>query len=167
MRGSRFKPALSKKSRYKNGEIPASKLKKFIQTELSKTFVYRSSYEYSFMIWCEQSPKVKGWSSEPFSIKYFCPVKKKERSYWIDFTMIMFDNQKVLVEVKPEKDLKSVKLFQVAYSRLTTSEAKTSFIQGNKTSANNFAKWQAAKAFSKANNMIFQVVTEKFLTSYL
>lgn len=167
MRGSKFKPALSKNSRYKNGEIPAYKLKKFVATEASKTFIYRSSYEYAFMIWCENNGNVIHWSSEPFSIPYFCPVKKKQRSYWIDFNSIMNNGVKILVEIKPEKDLQEVKNFQLAYSRLGTSEAKSQYILSHKVAANNYAKWQAAKKYAQATGRLFQVVTEKFLKSYI
>lgn len=167
LKGSKFKPSLSKKSRYKQGEIKASKLQKFIVTEASNSFVYRSSYEYSFMLWCENNGNVKAWSSEPYAIKYYCPVKKKERSYWIDFTALMHDDVKLLVEVKPEKDLVAVKQFQLSYSRLGTSEAKTQYLLANQTAANNYAKWQAAMKYAKSKSMKFQVVTEKFLKSYL
>lgn len=163
MKGSYHKPTLNKKSKYKNGEIPAAKLTKFVATEKSKSFVYRSSYEYSFMLWCENNGNVKAWSSEPHSIKYFCPVKKKERSYWIDFTVEMTDSTKLFVEIKPEKDKLAVQVFQKMLSTLSTSEAKTNYIQSNKVAANNFAKWQTAIKYCKERNYIFQLVTEKFL----
>jgi hypothetical protein len=166
VKGSNYKPNLSKNSRYKNGEILASKLKKFVITECSKSFVYRSSYEYIFHLWCENNGNVLKWSSEPYAITYFCPVKKKQRSYWLDFTMQMVDNKLIFVEIKPEKDLQAVKHFQLAYSRLTTSEARTSYIQANKIAANNLAKWQAAKKYALAKGAEFQVVTEKFLKQY-
>jgi hypothetical protein len=167
LKGANVKPKLSKKSRYKNGEIAPSKLTKFKPTEKSPTFVYRSSYEYVFCMWCEYNANVVSWSSEPYSIEYYCPVKKKLRSYWIDFISKMIDGQKIIIEVKPEKDLQAVKIFQQTFARLTTAEAKTSYIQANKIAANNYGKWQAAKKYAKQNGMQFQVVTEKFLKSYI
>lgn len=129
--------------------------------------MYRSSYEYSFMLWCENNGNVKGWSSEPDTISYFCPVKKKQRSYWIDFIVYMQDGTSILVEVKDEKEKLAVQVFQKTYATLGTSEAKTSYIQSNRIAANNFAKWQTATAYAKRKNMLFQVITQKFLKSYL
>lgn len=157
------KPNISKKSRYKNGEIPCHKLRKFMITEDSKSFVFRSSYEYLFMLFCENSPNVKAWSSEPFTIDYYCLAKQKMRKYWIDFTYISTSGQKYLVEIKPEKDFAEVKLFSSKFNSIENEEHKRNYALGNERASNNYSKWVQAKIYANSIDAKFIVVTEKFL----
>lgn len=157
------KPSLSRKSRYKNGEIPVSKLKKFLVTESSQTFVYRSSYEYMFMLFCENSLNVKSWSSEPFTIDYYCLAKQKNRKYWIDFTYTTISGDRYLVEIKPEKDFIEVKQFSKFFNSIQDEKHKLNYALGNERASNNYSKWIFAKEYAKGINAKFVVVTEKFL----
>ena len=46
---------------------------------------YRSSWEYKFMLWCDQTPSVQEWGSEEIIIPYTSPVDGKRHRYYPDF----------------------------------------------------------------------------------
>ena len=75
----------SKKQRFISGYYVPRNKEKFIysnsglnekQSEI-KLPRYRSSYELKFMRFCDFNSEISKWSSEPFPIKYFHPIKKK------------------------------------------------------------------------------------------
>ena len=89
--------------------------------------IFRSSWEFAFCRYCDFSPSVKRWSSEPVSIPYYDRVSKLEecaklgldpnnpsnwevKNYNTDFWYEV-DNgrdklEKIFVEIKPAKKLK-------------------------------------------------------------
>ena len=60
---------------------------------LIKKIIYRSSLERKFCEFCDKTPKVIGWVSEPFSIPYIHPFEKdindrpKVCNYYVDYYM--------------------------------------------------------------------------------
>lgn len=160
-----FKPRLSKKVKYQNGQVEAHKLKKFMVTESSTSFVYRSSYEYLFMLWCEQNEFVVKWYSEPFSIKYFDISSERVRNYWIDFIFIDINDVKYFCEIKPSNDIEKVKKFKHQLSTISNPEAKRKFARIHEREAKNLSKWTAAKEYCNKHELKFVLVDEKFLKS--
>ena len=73
--------------------------------DLSK-IVFRSSWEFKFLRWCDNTPSVLRFSSEPISIPYLDPIDHRIHEYFIDFWVEMVDSEKAvkrwLIEVKPE-----------------------------------------------------------------
>ena len=68
--------------------------------------VYRSSWEYKFMIWCDLNSGVLKWCSEMYRIPYV-DFKGKQRTYIPDFYIETQGEGKVnrfLVEIKPEQE---------------------------------------------------------------
>ena len=67
---------------------------------------YRSSWEYTFMKFCDEHPSVSQWASEAVKIPYRNPLTGKQTIYVPDFFIVYADKggkQKVeLVEVKPK-----------------------------------------------------------------
>ena len=110
---------------------------------------YRSSWEFTFMSFCDNNPAVINWVSEGVKIPYFNPVSGKNTVYVPDFIVVYMDaNQRQhteLVEIKP--------------STQTTMESAKSY-RDKLSVAMNMAKWAAADAWARANNMRFRVVTE-------
>jgi TnsA endonuclease N terminal len=121
--------------------------------------VYRSSYELKFMQYCDLTESVNGWKSEEFWIPYRSPIDNKIHRYFPDFFVKYKDkngnNRHLVVEIKPQKDLKMPE---------TNPKRKTkSWAYAVKTWAVNQAKWKAAKEYCADRNYEFRVLTEKEL----
>lgn len=110
---------------------------------------YRSSWEFTFMCFCDNNPAIIQWSSEAIAIPYRNPVTGKQTVYVPDFLIVYVDsNQKQhteLVEIKPSKE--------------TAMETAKS-VRDKYMVAINMAKWEAANNWCKANGLRFRVVTE-------
>ena len=110
---------------------------------------YRSSWEFTFMSFCDNNPAVLNWVSEGVKIPYYNPVSGKQTIYVPDFLVVYVDaNQRQhteLVEIKPSKE--------------ATMESARSY-RDKLSVAINMAKWAAADSWARANNMRFRVVTE-------
>ena len=118
---------------------------------------YRSSWEQTFMNYCDRKSSIVEWASEEIVIPYFCPTDRKRHRYFPDFYVKMKNakgHTKVyIIEVKPEKETKPPK--KKGRHRQYLSEAKTY--------AKNQAKWKAAEEFCSKRNWEFKVLTEKVL----
>jgi len=110
---------------------------------------YRSSWEYTFCTFCDNNPAVVQWASEAITIPYRNPVSGKNTIYVPDFLVVYEDkNQKKhteLIEIKPSTEV--------------TMESAKSY-RDKLMVAINMAKWAAADAWARANNIRFRVVTE-------
>ena len=112
---------------------------------------YRSSWEYTFMKFCDEHPSVSQWASEAVKIPYRNPLTGKQTIYVPDFFIVYADKggkQKVeLVEVKPKN--------QAVKETLGRSRSNPAhYIM-------NMAKWSAAKSWCKQKGIFFRVITEE------
>lgn len=134
-------------SKYANGKFTIKNRDKYVGR---KEPTYRSSWEWSFMQFCDNNPNVLQWASEPFMIPYRNPLTGKNTIYVPDFMMVYVDNDQQkhaeVVEVKPTKE--------------TTFENARS-VRDRAAVALNMAKWAAATEFCKSYGMRFRVVTER------
>ena len=112
---------------------------------------YRSSWEYTFMKFCDEHPSVSQWASEAVQIPYRNPLTGKQTIYVPDFFIEYADKggkQKVeLVEVKPKNQAVKENL-----GRSRSNQAH--YIM-------NMAKWSAAKSWCKQKGIFFRVITEE------
>lgn len=115
--------------------------------------IYRSSWEYKFMKWCDITPSILEWGSEEIVIPYISPVDGRRHRYFPDF-YLKIGSQKYLVEVKPLKQTKEPK---------TQKRVTKRYINEVVTWSVNQAKWKAATEFCKDNNWEFKIITEKEL----
>ena len=133
-------------AKYANGKFTVKNPEKYMG---KKSPTYRSSWEFAFMNFCDNKPAVLNWTSESVKIPYFNPVSGKNTVYVPDFLIVYVDaNQKQhteVVEVKPSTE--------------TTMESARSY-RDKLSVAINMAKWAAADAWARANNMRFRVITE-------
>ncbi len=111
---------------------------------------YRSSWEHSFMSFCDNNPSVLHWASESIHISYTNPFTNRNTIYVPDF-LIIYQNksgEKIgeLIEIKPGKQ--------------TTLEAAGRSTRDQAAAVLNMFKWQAAKAWAKNNWLRYRVVTE-------
>tara|TARA_B100001287_G_scaffold270227_1_gene268717 strand:- start:1002 stop:1436 length:435 start_codon:yes stop_codon:yes gene_type:complete len=112
---------------------------------------YRSSWEYTFMKFCDEHPSVSQWASEAVKIPYRNPLTGKQTIYVPDFFIVYADKggkQKVeLVEVKPKNQAIKENL-----GRSRNNQAH--YVM-------NMAKWAAAKSWCKQKGIFFRVITEE------
>ena len=119
----------------------------------SRNVVFRSSWEYKFMQWCDSRSVVEEWGSEEIAIPYISPVDGKRHRYYPDF-YVKVRGKKYIVEVKPFRQTKEPQ----TQKRLTKSYINEVFTWGV-----NQAKWKAATEFCKDYGMEFMLITEKEL----
>jgi len=121
--------------------------------------IYRSSWEYKFMIWCDINDKVVLWSSEPVSIKYWSRQGNKQRTYYPDFYFRILkqdgSNEEFLVEIKPKAQIQKPKP-----PTKMTKKAIESYRFLAEQYVKNMDKYNAAKQFAEELNWKFIVLTE-------
>jgi hypothetical protein len=112
--------------------------------------IYRSSWELTFMIMCDNNQNVLHWASEPFKIPYKNPITGRHTVYVPDFVIEYVDSKKrkhiELVEVKPKKE--------------TFKEAAKTQSDKARLLVNTY-KWRAANAYAYKHGMKFRVITEE------
>jgi len=116
--------------------------------------VYRSSWELSVMLWCDNNSKVVSWSSEELIIPYLCPTDGSYHRYFVDFQIELESGRKLWIEVKPKKHTQPPKKPKRQTKRYITEVM--SYVK-------NQAKWKAADALANKNSATFQVWTEDTL----
>jgi len=113
---------------------------------------YRSSWEFTFMLFCDNNPNILQWASEPFMIPYRNPFTGKRTVYVPDFMIVYVDrNQKQhaeVIEVKPTRE-----------ARLESAKST----RDKASLALNIAKWEAAHDWCRNQGIKFRVVTEQDL----
>ena len=117
----------------------------------NRTPTYRSSWEYTFMKFCDEHPNVSQWASEAVKIPYRNPLTGKHTIYVPDFFIVYADKggkQRVeLIEVKPRN--------QSMKENLGRSRANQAHY------VINMAKWEAARSWCKQKGIFFRVITEE------
>lgn len=133
-------------SKYAQGKYTVRNREKYVGR---KDPTYRSSWEFSFMLFCDNNPNVLQWASEPFMVPYRNPFTGKNTIYVPDFMMVYVDKSQTkhaeVIEVKPHKEI-------------AMENARS--VRDRAAVALNMAKWAAANEFCKQYGMKFRVVTE-------
>jgi hypothetical protein len=133
-------------SKYAQGKYTVKNREKYVGR---KEPTYRSSWEFSFMLFCDNNPSVLQWASEPFMVPYRNPFTGRNTIYVPDFMMVYVDRSQQkhaeVIEVKPRKET------NLDEARSTRDRAAVAL---------NLAKWAAANEFCKQYGMRFRVVTE-------
>lgn len=113
--------------------------------------IYRSSWEYTFMLFCDNNPAIEQWASEAVKIPYRDPLTGKNTVYVPDFLIVYTDkNQKKhaeVIEIKPNNQA-----IREAVGKNPHNQAQ--YIK-------NLAKWEAAQAWCKGRGLRFRVVSER------
>jgi len=146
--------------------------------------IYRSSWEFAFIKYCDMSPSVKRWSSEPVSIPYYDRVSKLEecaklgldpnnpsnwevKNYNTDFWYEV-DNgrdrlEKIFVEIKPSHKLKK----PIPPPEHATLKEQRIFVKAAKEYLINEAKFAAIREWAERHDSKFYVFTEDVLSRIL
>ena len=134
-------------SRFAQGQFNCKFPEKYVGT---KSPTYRSSWEFTFMKFCDEHPSVEKWASESIKIPYRNPLTGKYTIYVPDFFIAYADRggkkRVEIIEVKPANQ---------------TLKEKTGRNKANQLHwIVNQAKWEAAMAWCKQKGIIFRVITE-------
>jgi hypothetical protein len=117
------------------------------------TPTYRSSWEWSFMRFCDQDPRILKWASEAVKIPYKDPFTGKQTIYVPDFFIQYADKKGImqveLIEVKPQSQTLLEKAGKSRYNQLQW--------------AKNQVKWRAAYAWCGRQGIKFRVLNEQDL----
>jgi hypothetical protein len=146
--------------------------------------IYRSGWELSFCKWCDASPSVIRWSSEPVKVPYYDRVSKlaecqkygldpNNPSNWLikyyntDFWIEIGDDKgevkKMFIEIKP-----SDKLIKPTPPAANSSlKEKKNFNIRAKEYLINEAKFAAMNAWAEKTGVKFYVFTEKTLSKLI
>jgi len=117
--------------------------------------VWRSLWELSVMKWLDENPSVVEYSSEEIIIPYLCRTDQRTHRYFPDF-MVKFDTGiTMLIEIKPDS--------QIRKPVVDGKKVNKTLIESITTYTKNASKWEAADAYCKKNNMIFQIGGETAL----
>jgi hypothetical protein len=126
------------------------------------SIVFRSSWEFKFLKWCDLSPTILRYSSEPIGIIYYNPLDQRAHRYYIDFYVITKKadgaEQPWLIEVKPLKYVNP----PTAPLRMTNKQT-ANYVYAAKQYIVNKAKFEAARAFAEQRAIKFGIITENFL----
>jgi len=115
-----------------------------------KTPLYRSSWEWAFMQFCDNNPAIEHWASEAVRIPYRDPLTGKQTTYVPDFFIQYVDKNgrkhAEVVEVKPAN--------QTIKERVGRNKINQAHF------VKNMAKWEAARAWCKQQGLYFRIVSE-------
>jgi hypothetical protein len=134
-------------SKFARGKFAPKNPEKYVGTKVP---TYRSSWEWTFMNFCDTNPSILKWASEAVQLPYRDPLTGKQTVYVPDF-FIQYANKHgqvltELVEIKPSSQQILERVGKNKYNQ-------AQFIK-------NQAKWQAANAWCKQQGITFRVINE-------
>ena len=145
--------------------------------------IYRSSWEFAFCKWCDASPSIKRWSSEPIKVPYYDRVSKLEEcrklgldpnnprnwviknyntDFWVEIDKGGERPEKWFIEIKPKDKLSKPKPI-AAHAPLKEIRRYNMLM---KEYLINEAKFAALKDWAEKNGSKFYVFTEDTLIHY-
>ena len=137
-------------AKFARGKFAMKHPHKYVGT---KSPTYRSSWEWSFMNFCDTNESVQKWASEAVKIPYRDPLTGKQTVYVPDFFIQYVDKDSrvntELIEIKP------------ASQAILERVGKNKYNQAQYIK--NQAKWQAANIWSKQQGIKFRVLNENDL----
>lgn len=132
---------------FAQGKYKIKNKEKYVGTHTPR---YRSGWELTFMMFCDNHNSVLNWASESVQIPYRNPLTGKATVYVPDFFVLYQDKngkqRAEIVEIKPKKQ-------SLIESRVASARDKAAV-------ALNHAKWAAANAYCKKIGCGFRVITE-------
>jgi hypothetical protein len=137
-------------SKFARGKFNMTQPEKYVGT---KSPTYRSSWEFSFMRFCDTNNSVQKWASEAISIPYRDPLTGRNTIYVPDFFIQYVDkNNRMHVELIEIKPASQAILERVGKNKYNQAQ----FVK-------NQAKWTAANAWCKQQGIKFRILNENDL----
>ena len=146
--------------------------------------IFRSSWEHAFCRWCDFSPSIVRWSSEPIKIPYYDRVSKLDEckkqgldpnnprnwviknyntDFWIEVDKGEGITERMFIEIKPSGKLQKPK----PPPENAPLKVQRKFVSAAKEYLINEAKFAALGAWAAKNDAKFYVFTEKTLKGLL
>ena len=138
--------------KFANGKFNMKHPEKYVGLKLP---TYRSSWEFSFMNFCDTNPSVQKWASEAVQIPYRDPLTNKQTVYVPDFFIQYLDKQgRILTELIEIKPASQTILERVGKNKYNQAQY-----------VKNQAKWAAANAWCRQQGIRFRVLNENDIYS--
>lgn len=136
--------------KFASGKFQMTQPEKYIGTKIP---TYRSSWEWSFMKFCDTNKAVQKWASEAVQIPYRDPLTGRQTVYVPDFFIQYVDkNSKMHVELIEIKPASQAILERVGKNKYNQAQY-----------VKNQAKWAAATLWCRQQGIKFRVVSENDL----
>jgi len=134
-------------TKFARGKFTMKNPQKYVGT---KTPTYRSSWEHSFMNFCDVNEHVLKWASEAVQIPYKDPLTNRQTVYVPDF-FIQYQDKfgKILTELIEIKPASQTILERVGKNKYNQAQ----FVK-------NQAKWAAAGLWCKQQGIKFRILNE-------
>ena len=121
----------------------------------TKVPTYRSSWEWSFMNFCDNNPAIQKWASEAIQIPYRDPLTNRQTVYVPDFFIQYLDKKnRLLVELIEIKPASQTILERVGKNKYNQAQY-----------VKNQAKWSAANMWCKQQGIKFRILNENDIFS--
>lgn len=137
-------------AKFAQGKFNMTQPEKYVGLKMP---TYRSSWEWSFMKFCDTNPSVQKWASEAVKIPYRDPLTGKQTVYVPDFFIQYVDKTGTmhveLIEIKPASQSILERVGKNKYNQ-------AQFVK-------NQAKWAAANIWCKQQGIKFRIVNENDL----
>jgi hypothetical protein len=139
-------------AKFAQGKFTMKNPGKYVGT---KNPTYRSSWEWSFMNFCDTNNSVQKWASEAIQIPYKDPLTNRHTVYVPDFFIQYADKfgrmHVELVEIKPASQTLLERVGKNKYNQ-------AQFVK-------NQAKWAAATLWCKQQGIKFRILNENDIFS--
>ena len=141
-------------AKFAQGKFVTEHPEKYVGTKIP---TYRSSWEWSFMNFCDTNPSIMKWASEAIQIPYRDPLTERQTVYVPDFFIQYVDKKNriltELIEIKP------------ASQTILERVGKNKYNQAQYVK--NQAKWKAATLWCGQQGIKFRVLNENDIFSQM
>ena len=139
-------------AKFARGKFAMKRPDKYVGT---KSPTYRSSWEWSFMNFCDNNEHVLKWASEAIQIPYRDPLTNRQTVYVPDFFIQYVDaNNRILTELVEIKPASQTILERVGKNKYNQAQ----FVK-------NQAKWAAATLWCRQQGIKFRILNENDIFS--
>jgi hypothetical protein len=139
-------------TKFARGRYTITNPEKYVGTKVP---TYRSSWEFSFMRFCDTNPSVQKWASEAVQIPYRDPLTGRQTVYVPDFFIQYVDKTNhihtELIEIKPASQTILERVGKNKYNQ-------AQFVK-------NQAKWASAQIWCKQQGIKFRILNENDIFS--
>jgi len=139
-------------AKFARGKFAMKRPDKYVGT---KSPTYRSSWEWSFMNFCDNNEHVLKWASEAIQIPYRDPLTNRQTVYVPDFFIQYVDaNNRILTELVEIKPASQTILERVGKNKYNQAQY-----------VKNQAKWAAASLWCRQHGIKFRILNENDIFS--